>query len=111
MWFIFPQIDGLGYSEIAKHYAIKSAEEAHQYLNHSILGARLLECTKTVFAVEDRSISAIFGFPDDLKFKSSMTLFSYVADPDSVFDRVLGKYFDGKRDAKTLELLENYQNR
>ena len=111
MWFIFPQIDGLGHSATAKHYAIKNAEEARQYLNHPILGARLLECSKTVFAIEDRSISAIFGFPDDLKLKSSMTLFSHVTDPDSVFDQVLDKYFNGKRDTKTLELLENHHSK
>jgi uncharacterized protein (DUF1810 family) len=110
MWFIFPQIEGLEYSVTAKHYAIKIAEEARQYLNLPILGVRLLECSEMVFAIEDRSISAIFGFPDDLKLKSSMTLFSHVTDPDSVFDQVLDKYFNGKRDTKTLELLENYGN-
>lgn len=106
MWFIFPQIDGLGYSKTAKYYAIKSLEETHHYLNHPTLGTRLLECTETVLGIEHRSASDIFGYPDDMKLKSSMTLFSYVANPDSVFDRLLDKYFHGKRDTRTLELLK-----
>lgn len=106
MWYIFPQFDGLGHSTISKHYAIKSIEEARQYLNHPVLGTRLLECAEAVFAIEGRSISEIFDYPDDLKFKSSMTLFAYVADPCSVFSRILDKYFNGERDALTLQLLE-----
>ena len=109
MWFIFPQIDGLGHSATAKFYAIKSLEEAHQYLNHTILGTRLLECTETVLGVKARSASDIFGSPDDMKLKSSMTLFSYVANPESVFDHVLAKYFQGQRDTRTLEFLEKNQ--
>jgi uncharacterized protein (DUF1810 family) len=111
MWFIFPRIDKLGHSETAKIYAIKSLEEARQYFDHPILGARLLECTDAVFGVEGRLISAILGFPDDLKLKSSMTLFSHVATPGSVFNQVLEKYFHGNPDAKTLEILENLQGR
>jgi uncharacterized protein (DUF1810 family) len=106
MWFIFPQIDGLAHSATSKHYAIKSIEEARQYLNHPVLGTRLLECAETVLAIEGRSISEIFGYPDDLKLKSSMTLFASVADPHSVFVRILDKYFHGEQDAKTLHLLE-----
>ncbi|MGZ8238768.1 MAG: DUF1810 domain-containing protein [Methylobacter sp.] len=106
MWYIFPQIDGLGHSATSKHYAIKSLEEARQYLNHPVLGKRLLECAETVFAVEGRSVSEIFGYPDDLKFKSSMTLLACVAAPHSVFLSVLDKYFNGERDALTLQLLE-----
>ncbi|MEE7625854.1 DUF1810 domain-containing protein [Methylobacter sp. Wu8] len=106
MWYIFPQFDGLGHSTISKHYAIKSIEEARQYLNHPVLGTRLLECAEAVFAIEGRSISEIFGYPDDLKLKSSMTLFTYVAAPCSVFSRILDKYFNGERDALTLQLLE-----
>ncbi|MGZ5573748.1 MAG: DUF1810 domain-containing protein [Methylobacter sp.] len=106
MWYIFPQIDGLGHSATSKRYAIKSLEEARQYLNHPVLGQRLLECAEAVFAVKCRSVSEIFGYPDDLKLKSSMTLFAYAATPDSVFSRVLDKYFDGERDALTLQLLD-----
>lgn len=106
MWYIFPQIDGLGYSATSKYYAIKSMEEAKEYLNHPALGLRLLECAEAVLAVEGRSVSDILGYPDDLKLKSSMTLFASVADPDSVFARVLDKYFQGERDGRTLQLLE-----
>jgi len=107
MWYIFPQIDGLGHSSTTKHYSIKSTEEARQYLNHSILGKRLSECVEAVLATEGRTVSEIFGYPDDLKLKSCMTLFAAVADPGSSFDRVLGKYFHGKRDYRTLQLIEN----
>jgi len=106
MWYIFPQIDGLGHSATSKHYAIKSIEEARQYLNHPVLGQRLLECAEAVFAIEGRSISEIFGYPDNLKLKSSMTLFAYMAAPCSVFARILDKYFNGEQDALTLQLLE-----
>ncbi len=111
MWFIFPQIDGLAHSTTSKHYAIKSIEEARQYLNHPVLGTRLLECADTVLAIEGRSISEIFGYPDDLKLKSSMTLFAYVADPRSVFVRVLEKYFRGEQDVRTLNLLEKLKEK
>lgn len=106
MWYVFPQIDGLGHSTTSKYYAIKSIEEARQYLNHPVLGKRLLECAEAVFAIEGRSISEIFGYPDHLKLKSSMTLFAYVADQCSVFARILDKYFNGEQDALTLQLLE-----
>ena len=105
MWFIFPQLDGLGRSPTAKQYAIKSMDEARHYLGHSVLGPRLVECAEAVCDVEGRSASEIFGFPDDLKLKSSMTLFASAADSGSVFDRVLGKYFDGEQDDRTLQLL------
>jgi uncharacterized protein (DUF1810 family) len=111
MWFIFPQIDGLAHSATAKHYAIKSIAEAQQYLNHPVLGTRLLECAETVLAVEGRSVAEIFGYPDDLKLKSSMTLFGQVADPGSVFTRVLDKYFQGERDARTLDILEKLKEK
>jgi uncharacterized protein (DUF1810 family) len=106
MWYIFPQIDGLGFSPTAQYYAIKSIAEARQYLDHPALGTRLLECCHLVLATEGRSISQILGYPDDLKLKSSMTLFACVADPPSVFDRILGKYFLGERDIRTLHILE-----
>ena len=105
MWFIFPQIDGLGYSATSKCYAIKSIGEAQQYMNHPVLGTRLLECAETVFAIEGQPVSHIFSYPDDLKLKSSMTLFGYVAGPDCVFSRVLDRYFDGEQDARTLDLI------
>jgi uncharacterized protein (DUF1810 family) len=111
MWFIFPQIDGLAHSTTSRHYAIKSIEEARRYLNHPVLGARLLECSETVLAVERRSVSEIFGYPDDLKLKSSMTLFAYVAGPRSVFVRILEKYFHGEQDVRTLDLLEKLKEK
>lgn len=109
MWFIFPQIAGLGFSPTAQFYAIKSLDEARQYLEHPVLGKRLLECSAILLAVKDRSVADIFGYPDDLKLRSSMTLFSCVAEEGSVFDAVLERFFDGKRDARTLELLEDLQ--
>jgi uncharacterized protein (DUF1810 family) len=111
MWFIFPQIEGLGYTPTSKYYAIKNTEEARQYLDHPVLGARLLECAEAVLAVQGISASDIFGYPDYLKLKSSMTLFSSVADPDSVFVRILEKYYNGERDTKTVELLEMQKKR
>lgn len=107
MWYIFPQIDGLGNTANSKYYAIKSIEEAQQYLSHPVLGARLLECAEAVLAIEGWSISEIMGHPDNLKLKSSMTLFGYIAGTNSVFVRVLDKYFHGQRDTRTLHLLEN----
>jgi uncharacterized protein (DUF1810 family) len=105
MWFIFPQIEGLGYSETSRYYSIKSIDEARQYLNHPILGPRLLKCAETVLAIGGRTASEIFGSPDDMKFKSSMTLFACVTVSDSLFARVIEKYFDGERDKKTEFLL------
>lgn len=107
MWYIFPQIDGMGYSPTAKRYSIKSIEEARQYLNHPVLGKRLLECTEAVIALRGGSLSEIFGYPDDLKFKSSMTLFEKIAGSGSVFSSALDRYCHGERDATTLRLLEN----
>lgn len=106
MWFIFPQVAGLGYSPTSKHYAIKSLAEAQAYLAHPILGPRLRECTEAALAVDGRSANEIFGSPDDMKFKSSMTLFERAAETDSAFALALDKYFGGKRDGRTLEKLE-----
>ncbi len=111
MWFIFPQIDGLGFSPTAKHYAIKSAEEARQYLALPVLGPRLLECAEAVHAVEDRSAFEIFGSPDDLKLRSCMTLFESFAGQGSVFGRVLDEYYRGERDARTQETLAAMERR
>lgn len=105
MWFIFPQIDGLGFSLTAKHYAIKSPKETRQYLAHPMLGPRLLECAEAILAVEGRSAFEIFGSRDDLKLKSCMTLFESVAGQNSVFGRVLDKYYQGIRDKRTQEIL------
>jgi len=104
MWFIFPQIRGLGRSDTARRYAIRDLAEAEAYLNHPILGPRLVECAEAVLAVTGRSAWEIFGSPDDLKLQSSATLFAQVAKPDSVFERLLVKYFRGERDAATLAL-------
>ena len=106
MWYIFPQLEGLGSSSMAKRYGIKSMEEARAYLEHPILGPRLVECMEAVLAVEGRTAHEIFGSPDDLKLQSCATLFACVAGKDSVFDRVVEKYYEGERDIRTLELLE-----
>ncbi len=105
MWYIFPQIDGLAFSSTSKHYSIKSIEEAKAYLNHPILGPRLLECAEAVARLQGRSATEIFGSPDDLKLRSCATLFACVLPPGSVFDRLLRKYYRGGRDGKTLQLL------
>ena len=105
MWFIFPQIDGLGKSYTAHYYAIKNKQEAQLYLNHPILGARLLECSKAVLKIKGRTVADIFGYPDDIKFKSSMTLFAAVASPDSVFEQALDMFYSGAKDGRTLELM------
>lgn len=104
MWFVFPQIAGLGFSTMSQRYAIGSRAEAETYLAHPILGARLIDCTRLVLAVEGRTINAILGTPDDAKFRSSMTLFGAVAG-EPVFDEALAKYFEGERDGATLDIL------
>lgn len=106
IWFIFPQIDGLGFSATSKYYAIKSADEARDYLAHPLLGSRLIECSQILLEIQGRSASAIFGFPDDLKLRSCMTLFASISDGGSVFAQVLEYYFQGQRDQKTIELLK-----
>ena len=105
MWYIFPQIDGLGFSSMARLYAIKSLDEARAYLDHPVLGPRLVEITEAAFAVEGRSAHEIFGSPDDMKLRSCATLFARAASEGSVFSRLLDKFFDGKPDVRTLELL------
>ena len=105
MWFIFPQIQGLGSSDMAKRYAIEGLPEANAYLQHPILGPRLSECCKAILPIEGRSATDIFGYPDDVKLKSSMTLFAQAAEHGSIFTKVLAKYFGGQMDAKTLEVL------
>lgn len=105
MWFIFPQIRGLGFSAMAAAYAISSLNEARAYLAHPLLGPRLRECTALVNAVEGRTAGEIFGYPDDLKFRSSMTLFARAAQDNRVFRDALDKYFGGNEDAATLARL------
>lgn len=105
MWFVFPQLVGLGHSSMAQRYAIASRAEAEAYVRHPLLGARLRECAGLVNAVEGRSIEQIFGAPDDLKFHSSMTLFAAVTGGDQVFAEALRKFFEGRPDAYTLEKL------
>ena len=103
MWFVFPQIAGLGHSDMARRYAIASLDEARAFAAHEILGARLIECAALVVAVKGRSIGEIFGSPDDLKFHSSMTLFARAAPQEQVFKDALQKYFGGAEDRATVE--------
>ena len=104
MWYIFPQIAGLGFSAMSQRYAIASRAEAVAYLAHPILGSRLIECTGLVLAVQGRTIHDILGSPDDVKFRSSMTLFAATSDK-AIFGEALEKYFAGERDPATLEIL------
>jgi uncharacterized protein (DUF1810 family) len=111
MWFIFPQFRGLGRSSLAWGYGIASRDEAAAYWSHTVLGPRLLECTRLVNAIEERPIEEIFDAIDSLKFRSSMTLFAQVTGRDSVFVEALRKYFSGAPDRLTLELLDSGSNR
>ena len=105
MWFVFPQLAGLGHSAMARRYALSSLDEAKAYLRHPVLGPRLIECTDLVNRVEGRSAHQILGSPDDLKFHSSVTLFS-LADPAvPAFQKALTKYFAGKPDSRTVEIV------
>lgn len=106
MWFIFPQIQGLGSSPTALYYAIKGLSEAKAYLQHPLLGARLLECTNTLLGLHGLSVSDVFGYPDDLKFCSSMTLFDYVAPDKTPFREAIYRYCAGQRDELTLAILK-----
>jgi uncharacterized protein (DUF1810 family) len=105
IWFVFPQIEGLGRSETARRYAIASRAQARAYLEHPLLGARLRECAQAVCALRGRSAHEVFGSPDDLKFRSSMTLFAEVASDEGIFKEALRKYFDGRPDELTLKAL------
>ena len=105
MWFIFPQIDGLGSSQTARHYAIRSLDEADAYLAHPLLGSRLIECTELVNDVEGKSLRHIFGAPDDVKFHSSVTLFSLIEPRRSAFELALDKYFNGELDERTIAIV------
>ena len=105
MWFIFPQINGLGRSPTSKYFALSSKEEAQAYLSHPILGPRLMECTRLIAQIEGRTIGEILGSPDDLKFKSSMTLFAAATPDNRIFLAALEKYFAGENDEATLSRL------
>ena len=105
MWFVFPQLKALGRSAVAQHFGIASRAQAQAYWQHPLLGPRLKECSGLVLAVEGRTALQILGSPDNLKFRSCMTLFAQVAPHEPVFQRALDKYFGGEGDARTLELL------
>jgi uncharacterized protein (DUF1810 family) len=105
MWYIFPQIQGLGFSETSKFYAIKDIAEAEQYLKHTLLGSRLILLCNELLKLESDNANKIFGSPDDLKLRSSMTLFSVTQNTDPVFQLVLEKFFDGIKDNKTLQII------
>lgn len=105
MWFVFPQIAGLGNSATTRKYAVPNLADAKAYLSHDLLGSRLRECTEAVLAVEGRSAYEILGSPDDMKLKSCMTLFELADGPDSIFSDILEKYFEGQRDERSLTIL------
>ena len=105
IWFIFPQIKGLGLSQTSREFAIYSLEEAAAYLRHTVLGRRLLECTELVTQVSGQTIQQILGPPDDLKFRSSMTLFAHASTENQVFESALQKFFAGQYDQQTLDRL------
>lgn len=105
MWYIFPQIQGLGYSETAKFYAIKDVSEAEAYLQHPVLGARLIEISNATLALPSNNATQVFGSPDDLKLKSCMTLFAALNQTNPIFQQVLDKFFGGKKDAQTLQII------
>jgi uncharacterized protein (DUF1810 family) len=105
MWYIFPQLKGLGKSEISEYYALEGVNDATDYLNHPVLGRHLVEISNAVLSLTSRSANEIFGSPDDMKLRSCMTLFAKTKNADPIFKQVLDKYFDGQFDRLTLELL------
>ncbi|HEY3602296.1 MAG TPA: DUF1810 domain-containing protein [Chthoniobacterales bacterium] len=107
MWYIFPQIEGLGFSPMSQRFAIRSRAEAAAYLAHPVLGPRLLNCVESLLVLEGRTVEEIFGSIDTMKLRSCTTLFAAVSPPDSIFHRLLAKYFHGETDPKTLRLLES----
>lgn len=106
MWYIFPQIQGLGFTETSRHYAIEDLSEATAYLAHRVLGPRLILACNTLLELETNNAQQVFGSPDDLKLKSSMTLFSAVPNADPVFEKVLQKFYNGLKDHITLKILK-----
>lgn len=109
MWYVFPQFAGLGSSPTSVRYAIKSREEAAAYVAHPILGPRLVECAQALLEIKDRSAFEVFGSPDDVKLRSSATLFASVSPDESVFHRIIEKYFGGRPDQRTIELMSRAQ--
>jgi len=107
MWFVFPQVHGLGHSDMAKRYAIRSLDEARAYLAHPVLGPRLRECAEAALSVRGRTAEEIFGWPDHMKLRSSMTLFALAAEEGSPFARVLEAYFAGEKDDATVSRLSD----
>jgi len=107
MWYVFPQIQGLGLSETAKFYAIKNLTEAEEYIKHPVLGKRLVEISKALLSLDGNDPHYIFGSPDDMKLQSSMTLFTSLANTDPAFAAVLDKFFNGQKDERTLRILSN----
>ncbi|WP_295767194.1 DUF1810 domain-containing protein [uncultured Mucilaginibacter sp.] len=105
MWYIFPQLKGLGSSELANYYGIKNLEEAKDYLKHPELGARLIEISKALLGTPSNDANYVMGSPDDIKLRSSMTLFAFVPDGDKVFQDVLNKFYSGRKDELTVEKL------
>ena len=105
MWYIFPQIRGLGYSAMAQHYAIRDLEEAREYLQHPVLGPRLIEISEALLALDETDPRRVMGSPDDLKLRSCMTLFQSAAPDQPVFGKVLDKFYGGQPDGRTLEIL------
>ena len=106
VWYIFPQIEGLGNSETIKLYAIKSLEEGRAYLKHPVLGPRLIKACEILLSLKDASMDEVMGFPDDLKLLSSMTLFEALSDSNSIFTKVIDVYFDSERDEISLKLIK-----
>jgi len=106
MWFIFPQIEGLGFSSTSKYYSIKTIAEAKEFVMHPLSGKRLLECSNIILNIEGKSAEDIFGYPDNVKLQSSMTLFSFILPETTAFLNVLKKYFNNKKDQKTLDILK-----
>jgi len=109
MWFIFPQIEGLGLSATSKYYSIKTIAEAKEYLQHPVLGKRLLECSTILLQHEGKSAENIFGYPDYMKLQSSITLFNFIDPRSMVFSNMLAKYFDSGKDLKTIKILQSMQ--
>ena len=105
VWYIFPQIEGLGNSETIKLYAIKSLEEGRAYLKHPVLGPRLIKACEILLSLKDASMNDVMGFPDDLKLLSSMTLFEALSDSNSIFTKIIELYFDDERDETSLEII------
>lgn len=107
MWFIYPQLRGLGSSPTSDFFGIQNVQEARAYLQHPLLGPRLVKVSSTLLDLQGRSAAEIFAYPDNLKLRSCMTLFAFVSDEPSVFDDVLKRYFDGQKDQRTLDLLSS----